>query len=133
MTNQAVDGTPEATWTLTNVRSYTGAGAYYFGIPEQLSYENGKLVAADLDFPANQVSAEGRDELVFHIWLDVEEGDSWDVLILSAVKADGTSTPIWVKTYDNVVMQEWQYIHRDRCARRARPRAHARRRGFSCA
>jgi hypothetical protein len=110
VTNQAIDGTPEASWTLSNLRSYTGEGSYYFGIPEQLSYENGKLVAADLDFPSTLVSTEGRDELVFHIWLDVEEGDSWDVLILSAVNADGISTPIWVKTYDNVVMQEWQTI-----------------------
>ena len=104
VTNQAVDGTPEATWSLTNIRSYTGDTAYYFGIPEVMNYDKGTRVAADLDFPATLVSADGRDELVFHIWLDVEEGDSWDVLILSAVKADGTSTPIWVKTYDNVVM-----------------------------
>lgn len=113
VTNQAVDGTPEAIWSLSNLRSYTGEGSYYFGIPEQLSYENGKLVAADLDFPSTPVSTEGRDELVFHIWLDVEEGDSWDVLILSAVNADGISTPIWVKTYDNVVMEEWQTIKVD--------------------
>ena len=113
VTNQAVDGTPEATWTLSNTRSYTGSNAYYFGIPEVMNYDNGKLVAADLDFPATLVNADGRDELVFHIWLDVEEGDSWDVLILSAVKADGTSTPIWVKTYDNVVMQDWQTIKVD--------------------
>jgi hypothetical protein len=110
VSNQAIDGTPEATWTLVDTRSYTGASSYYFGIPEQLNYDNGKLVAADIEFPGGWVDDENPAELVFHLWLDLEEGGSWDVLILSAIAEDGTSTPIWVKTYDNVAMGQWQKI-----------------------
>lgn len=107
ITTTAPDGTPEATWSVSEARAFTGSSSLYFGIPEQMNYANGKLVAADVLLGAVALPAGSRSELNFHLWADVEPGESWDVVIVNVI-ADGASTPVWVKTYDNVSMETWQ-------------------------
>ena len=95
-------------WT-PDLKSHSGAGALYFGIPGTYNFDSGKTVASTARTDTIDLPSDAWARLSLWVYVDVEPEPDWDVLTVF-VEADGGTTPVWTKTQVNTTMQSWQFI-----------------------
>jgi len=110
-----VGGVSAAVWHRSVARSFTGQSSYLFAIPDQERFDGDEPVAGRLTMAGVALSAETRPELRFHVWPDVTEGGTWDLLVVYIDNGNG-GLPVWSKTQDNLVMREWNTVTVDLAA-----------------
>ncbi|MBM4389267.1 MAG: hypothetical protein FJ088_16145, partial [Deltaproteobacteria bacterium] len=99
------EGETPVVWNLDAKRSLSGKQSAYFGIKEKYDFDNGKIVASSLTSPAMKVESPSRIILLFWAYLDVEEGEYWDILSVNVISGEKT-IPVWAKKY-GTPSKEW--------------------------
>jgi hypothetical protein len=96
-------------WNLYKGKAHSGNYSLYFGDPEKHNYDNGKVVASSAESPGIKVPDDNDAVLVFWTYMDVEDGDYWDVLSIDIVVVDEQvkkKLPSWSKGY-GFPMKQW--------------------------
>lgn len=95
----------EIVWVPSDQRAHSGTSSLYFGNPEALDYQTGKVVASKATSGWVDAPAELPLTLTFWVWADIEDGDLWDVLSV-ALETEVGDIPVWTKKY-GFPMKAW--------------------------
>lgn len=95
----------EIIWKPSGHRAHSGSKSLYFGDPIKQNYDTGKLVASSAKSPPLTLKSQGKYVLVTWFWMDVEDGDIWDIVSISVETTDAT-IPVWAKKY-GFPMKKW--------------------------